>query len=97
MSGRLRRCASDATVTIRRRRVLEAIQPQIGQRERREVIDRKGQLETVRRKPVLRRKQAGIVDQHIEPVVPGQNLVRQPAHLRETRKIGERHIDPARA
>ena len=61
------------------------------------MIDRKGQLETVRRKPVLRRKQAGIVDQHVEPVVPGENLVRQPPHFRETRKIGERHIDPVRA
>ena len=90
---RFRRDGDDA----RRRRGLEAVQQQIGQQKRREVIDRKGQLEPVRRKPVLRRKQAGIVDQHVEPVVPGQNLVRQPAHLRETRKIGERHIDPVRA
>ena len=29
--------------------------------------------------------------------MPGQKLVRQPPHLRETRKIGERHIDPVRA
>ena len=53
----------------RRRRGLEAVEQQIGQQKRREVIDRKGQLEPVRRKPVLRRKQAGIVDEHVEPVV----------------------------
>ena len=60
------------------------------------MIDREGQLETVRRKPVVRRKQAGIVDEHIEPVVPGQDLVGQPAHVAEPRKIGERDLDPIR-
>ena len=59
------------------------IEQQIRQQKGGEVIDRKGQFETVCRQPVFRRKEAGIVYEHINPVMSGQDLIGQPAHLGE--------------
>ena len=79
----------------------EALQPveqQIGQQERGQVVDRKGHLVPVRRPLEFRRKQAGVVDQEIDPVVRGQDLVGQAAHFGQRGEIGERGLDlrPAR-
>src|SRR6516164_8851340 len=83
---RLRRDGYDA----RWRRGPETVEQQVGQQKWREVIDRKSEFEPVPRKPVFRRKQPGVVDQQVEPLAAGQDVVRQPAHLGEARKVTER-------
>ena len=57
------------------------------------MVDREGQLEPVKRKPVVPRHQPGIVDEQIDPVVRGQDFVCQPAHFGKARKIGQQDVD----
>ena len=77
----------------RRRRGPQPIEQQIGQQERGEMIDRKGQLEPVGRNPRSGREQPGVVDEDTDPVMGREDFVREAAHLGECREIGELHLD----
>src|SRR5215472_9527108 len=81
----------------RRRRGLEALEQQMRQKKRGEVVYSEGQLEAIRRKAIFRGKEAGIVDEDVEPVVRREDLPRQSAHFGETREIGQSDLHPALA
>jgi len=69
------------------------VEQQIGQQEGREMVDREGQLVTIGRNRVARRDQPGIIDQHVEPLVPRPYLGGEGAHRVEAGKIGDRGFE----
>ena len=93
-SMRLPRCAREATVTIRAG--AEAFS-----RSSSRLVSRNGARWLTAKvisypsadRCEFRRKQPGVVDQEIDPVVRGQDLGGQAPHLRERGEIGERGLD----
>src|SRR6201987_5787950 len=61
------------------------------------MVDREGQLEPLEREAVFRRHQPGIVDQEIEPIRGGEDLVRKATHLGKVGKIRQSDNDVVRA
>ena len=86
---RLRRDGDDA----RGGRGAQPVEQQIGQQERRQMVDRDGQLVAVLGQLRAGRDQPGIVDQHVEPLVPCQHRFGQLPHLGEAGEIGQRRLD----
>ena len=68
-----------------------------GQDEGREVIDREGLLEAVFRHAAGGHEDAGVVDEHVELVVPRLELGGYAAHLLERSQVGDDELDVARA
>jgi hypothetical protein len=65
---------------IRAGDILQPVEKQRGEQERRQVVDRPGQFYAVCRQLPLSVHCAGIVDEHIQPWIPGQHLGGQSAH-----------------
>ena len=87
-------CAPDDTVTIAGGRAgHEAFQQQVGQQERREVIERERVLEAIGGHVAVRPEAADVVEQHVQPRIGGEHLVRQPPDLGLRRHVGDEDID----
>ncbi len=67
----------------------EEIQEHVRQEERGQVVDGQGSLDTVRSLGAALQDQAGVVDEHVEPVVPFPELSRQPPNLGLNREVRE--------
>ena len=76
-------CAWDETVTTRALvRLLQPIQEQAGEQERREVVDGEGVLEPVGRQASGVPVAADVVHQHIDPRQAVQGFGGEPSYLR---------------
>ena len=75
----------------------QTIEQQVGQQERREVVDGDRQLVAVLGQLKAGADQPGIVDQHVDARVVREDCLGEPAHCGEAGEIGERAGDPWRA
>jgi hypothetical protein len=72
--------------------VFQPVEEQVGEQERREMVDREGAFEPVRGDVPGVPVPADIVDQHIDPGEALQHLPSQPPHLRLGRQIRDEHV-----
>ena len=75
----------------------EPVEQQVGQQERRQVVDREGTLVAVGGGAAAAHRDAGVVDQHVEPGTRAQDPFGQCAHFGQRRKVGghRRHLPVA--
>src|SRR5690348_12972116 len=72
----------------------QRLEQQVGQQERREVIERERHLNAVRRLAAAPEEdRAGVVDEHVQAVVACTELLSRPAHLRLHTEIGDQRAD----
>ena len=71
---------------------LKPVEQQRGQQEWREVVEGPCHLDAVDAQLAAREHGAGIVDEHVDPLVAIGDLVGQPANFRQRRQIGEENI-----
>jgi len=71
----------------------EPVQQQIGQQERREVVEREGALQAVGGEVPVSPEPADIVNQHVQPRIGVSHLGGQAAHLCQDRHVGGKGVD----
>ena len=77
-----------------------AAEPQCGQEQAREQegpedVGRERQLDAVVGPPPLGRQHAGVVDEHVEPVVAREKAGAEAPHVVEVREVAELDLEPA--
>ena len=65
----------------------------VREQERPQVVGREGRLQPIGGQLVVHRDHASVVDEDVEPVVPGQDLLGQLAYLRQARQVGGHGLD----
>jgi len=87
-------CAFEEAVDDARRGVLgQPVQEQVGQQERREVVQREGVLEPVSGDVPGVPVAADVVHQHVELGEPVKDLVGKSAHLSLSREVRDEDVD----
>ena len=66
---------------------------EVGQQERREVVEREGLLEAVRRDVAGGEHRARVVGEHVDPRMAVEELAGEPTHLVEPREVGDVLVD----
>jgi hypothetical protein len=86
-------CALEETVTTRGRgALLQPVEEQVGDQERREMVEGEGVLEPVSGDVPGVPVPPDVVDQHIDPGEALEYLLSQPAHLRLGGQVRDEHV-----
>ena len=72
---------------------LEPVQKEVGQQERRQMVDRKGAFQSVDGDVAGVPVATDVVDQHVDPRQNRKHLAGQPPHLRLRGQVRDEHLD----